>query len=63
MKDPCESPYLLPGRFEKENKAKIANTSRYRGGNVAFVFFAFSVVGCIVVFFYYPETKVRLSIE
>lgn len=29
------------------------------GGKVAFVFFALSVIATIVIFFYYPETKVR----
>ena len=33
------------------------------GGKIAFVFFALLVFADVFVFFYYPETKVRLSIE
>lgn len=29
------------------------------GGNIAWVFFAFLVIACVVGYFFYPETKVR----
>jgi len=31
------------------------------GGRVAFIFFGLNLIACVVIFFYYPETKVSYS--